>query len=168
MTILERLPIPEAAWAVPTPDGQEVALPYQIVIRLSITPGGVPTCPPDAATIPAILDTGHNHNFAIRREHRDRWIRWEPRRIGQINVGGSTVPLYSASLWLHPNRPGTSEPGEGAPRELRIEQGLAIYPASLRNPARLPILGLRGLIRNKVRILIDGESANLTLASPST
>jgi hypothetical protein len=167
MTILERLPIAEEGWRVPTPDGAEDVFPYQIVVRVSITPDDIPVCPPDAPAIPAILDTGHNHNFAIRREHWDRWIRWTPRRIGQINVGGSIVPLFAARLWIHPNREGTVEPsGQGA-RALRVDRGIAIYPTSLRNPARLLILGVRALIRNKLRLTIDGAVPDLTLEAPS-
>jgi hypothetical protein len=96
MTILARLSIAEEGWRIPTPDGAEDVLPYQIIVRVSITSDDVPVCTSDAPAIPAILDTGHNHNFAIRREHWDRWIRWAPRRIGQINVGGSIVPLFAA------------------------------------------------------------------------
>jgi hypothetical protein len=54
---------------VPTPDGVELVHPYQIVVRVSITATDSTTPEPNSAIIPAILDTGNNHNFAIRKEH---------------------------------------------------------------------------------------------------
>jgi hypothetical protein len=36
------------------------------------------------------------------------------------------------------------------------------------DPARLPILGLRGLIRNGLKLTIDGSSRELTLESPAS
>lgn len=117
--------------------------------------------------IPAILDTGNNHDLAIRREHWDRWLRWEPRRIGQINVGGFTVPLFGAKVWIHPNREGTIDLGEGPPQALEMDHGIAIYPPSASNPARLPILGLRPMIRNNLRITMDRGGRTLSLDAPS-
>ncbi len=167
MTILDRVPIPEKGWAIATPDGVAQVHPYQMIVTISITSMDVGECSPDAPVIPAILDTGNNHNLAIRREHWDRWVRWEPRRIGQIHVGGFIVPLFEAKVWIHSNREMTDGQNEGLPRSLEMDQGIAIYPASSSNPARLPILGLRGLIRNNLRLTIDGQGRSLSLESPS-
>jgi hypothetical protein len=68
---------------------------------------------------------------------------------------------------IHSNREITANLSEGLPRALDMDQGIAISPASASNPARLPILGLRGLIRNKLRLTIDGEGRSLTLESAS-
>jgi hypothetical protein len=166
LKILDRLPIPEERWSVPTPDRVEDVRPDQIIVRVSITTGDVKQCPADAPVIPAILDTGNNHNFAMRRQHWDRWIPWVPRRIGQANVGGFVVPLFSAKVWIHPNREGTVEPSGGIPCVLCMDQGIVIYPPTVANPIRLPVLGLRGLIRNGLRLTIDGPTRELTLESP--
>jgi hypothetical protein len=69
MRILGRMPIFEENWDVPTPDSAEEVRPYQIIVRVSITAESVQGCPEDAPVIPAILDTGNNHHFAIRQEH---------------------------------------------------------------------------------------------------
>ena len=168
MKIIDRLPISEKGWRVPTPDGEEEVRPYQIIVRLSITAKEVQECSPEVPTIPAILDTGNNHNFAIRHEHWDRWIHWAPRRIGQINVSGFIVPLFAAKVWIHSNREGTVELSGGIPRSLDVDQGIAIYPPNVANPARLPILGLRALIRNGLKLTMDGATQELSLESPTT
>ena len=123
MKIIDRLPIPEEGWKVPIPDGAEEVRPYQIIVRVSITAENVQDCPPETPTIPAILDTGNNHNFAIRQEHWDRWIHWAPRRIGQINVSGFIVPLFEAKVWIHSNREGTVELSGGISLALRMDRG---------------------------------------------
>ena len=167
MKIIDRLPISEIGGKVPTPDGEEVIRPYQMIVRVSLAAEKLHVADPQATTIPAILDTGNNHNLAIRREHWERWFGWLPRRIGQIQVGGFLVPHFAASVWIHPNRAGTAELDGGEPFPIAMEQGIAIYPANVSNPARLPILGLRGLIRNPLRLTIDGEGRNMTLESPA-
>jgi hypothetical protein len=168
MKIIDRLPISEEGWKVPTPDGVEEVRPYQIIVRVSITAGDVQECPGDAPVIPAILDTGNNHNFAIRQEHRNRWIDWAPRRVGQIHVGGFIVPLFAAKVWIHSNREGTVDLSGGIPCVLKMDPGIAIYPSTTTNPARLPILGLRGLIRNGIKVTLEGVNRALTLESPTT
>jgi hypothetical protein len=67
MKILDRLPIFEQRWMVTTPDGVEEPKPYQIVVWVSITAENVHALPENAPRIPAVLDTGNNHNFAIRQ-----------------------------------------------------------------------------------------------------
>ena len=124
MKIIDRLPISEEGWKVPTPDGVE-----EVQTLSDHRPGqyhGQATsrnAPQDVPTIPAILDTGNNHNFAIRQEHWDRWIHSAPRRIGQINVGGFIVPLFAAKVWIHSNREGTVELSGGIPARTRRGSG---------------------------------------------
>ena len=48
-------------------------MPYQIVVMVSIAANRVIEFPSDAPRFPAVLDTGNNHNFAIRQEHFARW-----------------------------------------------------------------------------------------------
>ena len=60
-------PIPETAGRVATPDGTAEPMPYQIVVMVSIAAKRVIELPSDAPRFPAVLDTGNNHNFAIRQ-----------------------------------------------------------------------------------------------------
>ena len=80
----------------------------------------------------------------------------------------STIPLLGANVWIHPNRPGLIDPSGQPPFCLELKGGIAVYPPDVPNPARLPILGLRGLIRNRLRLTIDGATRALTLESPTT
>jgi hypothetical protein len=76
---------------------------------------------------------------------------------GLVSVGGITIPLHAANVWLHPD--------SDEPFRLRMEEGIAVYPSDAANPARLPILGLRGIVRNGLTILIDGPKRHVTINS---
>jgi hypothetical protein len=166
MKIIDRLPISEAGWIVPAPDGVEEVKPYQIVVLVSIADEGIVVLPDEAPRFPAILDTGNNHNFAIREAQFGRWAPMILRRTGRVEVGGFSVPLLAADVWIHPNRPGTIDPSGEPPFRLELKGGISVYPPDVPNPARLPILGLRGLIRNGLRLTMDGATRALTLESP--
>jgi hypothetical protein len=165
MKVLDRLPIFEQSWSVPTPDGEEEVKPYQIIIAVSITTGNIKELPEDALRIPAILDTGNNHNFAMRERQLEWSVSPALPRMGHVRVNGLIVPLLSAKIWIHPNRKGTVEPSGGAPLNLVAMEGIIVYPHHIPNPARLPILGLRAIIRNGLKLTIDGAPRELTMES---
>jgi hypothetical protein len=167
MRILDRLPISEQGWMVPTPDGELEVKPYQIVVLVSLTAENVVDLPRDAPRIPAIVDTGNNHNFAIRQKQFERWVHLTQPRAGQVRFGDSIVPRYAARLWLHPNREGTVEPSGEPPCMLRLTEGIIVYPHDVPNPARLPLLGLRVIIRNGLTLILDGPHSELTIESTS-
>ena len=150
-------PIPETAGHVMTPAGAVEVLPCQIVVMVSIAATRVLALPTDAPRFPAVLDTGNNHNFAIRHEQFDRWTGLSLPRRGLVNVGGRTIPLYAGNVWIHP--------ALGEPFRLRMEEGIVVYPSDVANPARLPILGLRALVRNGLTVLIDGKTREVTIAT---
>jgi hypothetical protein len=150
-------PIPETAGRVATPDGTAQVMPYQIVVMVSIAANRVMELPSDAPRFPAVVDTGNNHNFAIRQEQFARWTGLTLPKRGLVNVGGTTNPLHAGNVWIHPD--------SGDPFRLRMEEGIAVYPPDLTNPARLPILGLRGLVRNGLRIVIDGKDRDVTIST---
>src|SRR5262249_48155019 len=66
-------PLPETTGRVATPDGTAQLMPYQFAVVVSIAANRVIELPSDAPRFPAVLDTGNNHNFAIRREQFARW-----------------------------------------------------------------------------------------------
>src|SRR5436190_10870372 len=82
--------------------------------------------------------------------------------LGSILVNRDEVPLKSTHLWLHRNRPGTADLLP-RPFQLEIPQGVAIYPPGVLAAPRLPLLGLRGLVRSKLRMTIDGEQLVVNL-----
>jgi hypothetical protein len=55
---------------------------------------------------------------------------------------------------------------EGGAIELEMPEGLIVYPESAPNPGRLPILGLRALVRNRLTFVINGKQRELTLKTP--
>jgi hypothetical protein len=150
-------PIPETAGRVMTPDGTVEVLPYQILVMVSIAAKTVIALPAHAPRFPAVLDTGNNHNFAIRHEQLDRWTGLSLPKRGFVNVGDRTIPLYAGNVWFHS--------ALVEPFRLRMKEGIVIYPPDVANPARLPILGLRALIRNDLTVFIDGKTREVTIAT---
>jgi len=49
-----------------------------------------------------------------------------------------------------------------------MREGLIVYPDNAPNPARLPILGLRALVRNHLKLIIDGKRREVTLKTPGS
>ncbi len=43
--------------------------------------------------------------------------------------------------------------------------GIAMFPAVLGNLPRLPLLGLRALVMNRLHLSVDGDALNVTLAT---
>jgi hypothetical protein len=166
MVILDRLPILDESWTVSSPDGVVEVKPYQILVFVSVTARSIYALPEGAARIPTILDTGNNHNFSIRQGQLDRWVEGTPRQKGWVDIAGSIIPRLAANVWIHPNRPGTADPSGEPAYMLELEEGIVVYPPGMVNPARLPTLGLRALIRNGLRLTMDGATRALTLESP--
>lgn len=162
MQILRRLPFSEAPSSVEVA-GESVAIrAYQIIVWVSLSVEDV--LADEAAKFPAVFDTGHSHNFSIEERQLGRWAGVElegcPTR-GAILVNRQEVPLRKVNLWVHRNRPGT---GELLPKPYRIPlpEGIAVYPAGTAGAPRLPLLGLRGPVRNRLRLVIDGTQVSLS------
>lgn len=64
MQILRNLPFSDAPGALPHL-GNIVIRPYQIVVWVSVSASE--TLDPEARRFPAVLDTGHNHNFSLAK-----------------------------------------------------------------------------------------------------
>jgi hypothetical protein len=149
---------------------QRVAIkPYQIIVWVSLTARGRPELPPHAPRFPAILDTAHSHNFSIQKNHLTQWARVEEVALtprGRIRESGEYFPLVRADGWLHPNRPGRRDEFSGTPPfRLTLKQGIVLYPSSSDFP-RLPLLGLRALVRNKLCFAMDSERCLVNLRTP--
>ena len=65
-----------------------------------------------------------------------------------VSINGYPIPIAQADLVL-----------EGA--TLAIPDGIAVYPANVPFAPRLPTLGLRALVRNRIRVLIDGADVTI-------
>src|SRR5262249_32859866 len=143
MQVLRRLPFRDVPYTV-AGSGEDVPIrPYQVVVWVSLGVGGA--LEKDARRFPAVIDTGHSHNFSILENQLLTWAGLRPDSLGDLGsilVNRQEVPLRAADLWVHRNRPGTAEL---LPRPFRLEvpQGIAVYPGGVPGAPRLPLLGLR-------------------------
>jgi hypothetical protein len=72
----------------------------------------------------------------------------------------------AAYVCVHRNEPGTNSPSNFQPIRLRTPEGIAIVPENTPNPARLPILGLRALVRSNLTLIMNGKRREVTLKTP--
>jgi hypothetical protein len=140
--------------------------PYQIVVWVSLSPMNVLALPPHARRLPALLDTGHNHNFSIRGQHLRAWAGIDPASVpllGRIKEGTRRVELRSLNVWLHPNVKGHRDRfADRPPFCVKLPAGVAVYPDEAEFPP-LPLLGLRALVRNKLHLWLDSDRCLVNL-----
>ena len=48
---------------------------------------------------------------------------------------------------------------------LAVEEGIAIYPSDGSDYPRLPVLGLRAIFKNNLKLVIDGKREHVSLRS---
>jgi hypothetical protein len=151
MKVLDRLPFGDRPHVVSV--GQDAVDVHrnQIIVWISI--GDV------LRPLPAILDTGHGHNLSIGREQLDRWGGTVFEDIGELDIDGKPVTQYAADVRIHCNVPGRTELS-GDTFQLEMPQGISVMDE--RAP-RLPLLGLRTVIANRLRLVIDGDRRRTTL-----
>jgi hypothetical protein len=119
---------------------------FQIIVWVSVSIPGTPDWDYQIPRIPAILDIGNTHNFAINHEHLVRWAGIHPESLPELNrvrESGRLGLLRSADLWLHTDRESF---------KLEVDEGIAILNDDW---PRLPILGLRALTKNKLQTFIS-------------
>jgi len=165
-TILRRLPFSTKADETVV-QGERISIrPYQIIIWISLTNPNTKELHPATPRFPVILDTGHNHNLSIHESQLTRWTTDDfpsPSRRTAIRDRGFSVALRLAKIWLFSNLRGTRDHlAERTPLALEIPEGIAIYPSESDFP-RLPILGLRVLVKNRLHLTIDPDRCEVTL-----
>jgi hypothetical protein len=86
-----KISIPERPTTVETPTGPVLVRPYQIVVPVRVT-----VADQLSPLFPAVLDSGHSHNFSITGDQLRDWAETllEPRRL--IRVNGIPVPVSDA------------------------------------------------------------------------
>ena len=156
MKILNRQPVPNKEEHLTLPDGSHLLVkPYQVVVWVRLDLHSRVT-----NAIPAFLDTGHNHNFSISEEHLLRWCNLPAEAIrsssGRVYFKGEVIPLRSAYVLLHHNVKGTNtlHPDKIFRLPVSEDSGIAIHKIWA---PRLPILGVRPLLRNKLRLILMGR-----------
>ena len=152
MKIIDRLPIYEEPSLIDV--GGEIIQVYrnQIIVWVSL----------DLKPFPAILDTGHSHNFSIARRHLGTpGLGLNCRRSAQSRISGHWVPQCAAQLRLHRNVAGRRELRDAYP--LKMVGGIAVIPDDLPIAPRLPLLGIKAIIGNELRMILDGKRREVTL-----
>jgi hypothetical protein len=156
MRILDRLPISdEPATALVGSEAVTIKR-FQIFAWVSL----------EASTpFPAILDTGHSHNFSITES---QLVHWAGLRSGQLKLVGTTrlkgerLSQLQGEVRLHRNRPGTRDLAQGS-FPLVLTEGFTLAPEG---SSRLPLIGLRAIVSNRLVLRIDGRRRLVSLRSP--
>lgn len=150
MKILDRLPFSDRPHVVSVgPESVDIHR-NQIIAWISINDARRP--------FPAILDTGHGHNLSIGRQQLDRWAGAITGPIGELDINGKPVLQYTADVRIHRNVPGRAELSGGT-YDLEMPQGISVMGEGA---PRLPLIGLRTLVANKLRLVLDGERREVT------
>lgn len=161
--ILRQLPFQDVPSSVEVVGEHVDVRACQVIVWVSLSVADV--LDKDAPRFPAVLDTGHSHNFSIQEGQLLRWAKLRMDSLEEtkkILVNRQEVPLLKSRVWIHRNKPGTTNV---LPRPVRLEvpDGIAVYPAEAINPPRLPLLGLRLVVRNKLKLAVDGEKLRVAL-----
>jgi hypothetical protein len=168
MKILDRLPVTGEPSFLHVPGGRLRIRPYQIVINVSIS--DVPARHHLTPNIPALLDSGNNHNFSIQELHLLKWAGIHPKALPflkNMREGGRSPSLHSATVWIHRNQAGSRVLRTEYPVMLTLEEGIAIDPSDDSNYPRRPLLGVRAILKNGLKLVIDGKRQWVSLRSPS-
>jgi hypothetical protein len=165
--ILRRLPYFDEEFEADSPDGPAAVRAFQIIVWVSLSVKGVTALDPRTPRFPAILDTGNTHNLSLRQDHLERWAGLPLATLpglGHVFLGARKIPLAAANAWIHPNRPGERDVMAGkSPVCLELDEGIAVDPHGQPSLARLPLLGLRALTRNDLKLIIDGKRREVSL-----
>ncbi len=132
------VPFSEAKSTVDSPGGSVLVRAYQIVIPIRVSFGQTLS-----QEFPAILDTGHNLNLSVSAEHL-KWIG-NPQTIGKATVNKKSVELKEGNIVI-------------GGKTLNCPEGIAVHDV------RLPTLGLRALVRNGLKLVIDGKRKTATIS----
>jgi hypothetical protein len=167
MRILDRLPVFDERDRLQIPGQALKVRPFQIIVHVSLSE--IATWDARTPIIPALLDTGNNHNFSIQADQLILWAGVHPQSLpllGAIREGGRAPSLRFANVWIHRNNPGSRDLRGDQPFLLALRDGIAVYPDDGSNYPRLPLLGLRGIMKNNLKLVIDGKRKCVSLSSP--
>jgi|SRR3972149_4873480 len=114
------------------------------------------------------LSQGDTPLFLIRPDQLQSWAGLIPehlKQLGHFRAYGELVPLHAANVWLHRNAAGERDKAaEGQPFRLELDLGIGICPSGMQRPPRLPLLGLRGLDRADLDVLMHHR--RVTIRTP--
>ena len=165
--ILRALPFFERPTRVRLPDGSTVpVLAEQIVCWASVT---LPEFRQlrEPRRFPVSIDTGFNGDFFIPERYLREWAGLAPNDlalIGRAHFESHVLALRSATIWLHPNRPGARDAfAEGPPYPLDMPASIMVWPSAVPGGRRLPLLGVHAIQRAGLRLVVDGRRRRVWL-----
>ncbi|MBI3467249.1 MAG: hypothetical protein HY000_29910 [Planctomycetes bacterium] len=155
MRIIRRLPFYPHGTTVESPTGPVSVVPYQIIVWVGIRVRGT------FSRFPAILDTGNSHNLSIGEKQLTDWTGAKDlRTVGEVVMNGRLLQAKRVELGLFRNVPSTRDP-VGNPYDLSIPQGIIVFPDEA---PRLPLLGIRALVRCGLKTVIDGKRMQVSIS----
>ena len=152
MKVLDRLPIIDRPQLIDVRGELLDVHRNQIIVWLSIENVLRP--------FPALLDTGHGHNLSIGTGQLARWSGATLQRIGELQVSKKRVVQYEADVRLHRNKAGRAEL-TGESYALEMPQGITVMEDHV--APRLPLIGLRAFLANRLKVVIDGKTQQVTV-----
>jgi hypothetical protein len=165
--ILDGCPFFEEVTQVETPSGPVVVRPYQIVAWVSLALRGKLS-----PRFPVILDSGHSHNFSISEEQVRLWTGFEAKdmqTIGYAKLNKRIVELKRVAVAVYPNiRDTRNIRTDESPYLMALPEGIALHRAGDPLAPRLPLLGVRALVKNRLRLTIDGDNRTVLLVRPES
>jgi hypothetical protein len=143
----------------------------QIIVWVSVDMPDSSIWNPANARFPAILDSGNSHNLLLTRQQTIQWTGFHPESFDRqkaIRLGATTIPQLRANVWLHSNQLGKRDVFSAQPPFLlNCPNGIVICADDHPQAPRLPLLGLRALVRNELVLTIDGAQKCVHLGTSS-
>jgi hypothetical protein len=163
--LLNRISIPAAERLLQLKTGGIVSIKsLQPIVWISVTPPQVIDLPDNSPRFPAVIDTGFNQTLLIQDQHLKEWGGVNPGDLqlfpGETaRYGSQTWPFRIADIWLH-----AIESDNAAVRPIRESYCLETHPGILvvsksERWQRLPVLGMRALAWNRIKLHLEFESA---------
>jgi hypothetical protein len=144
---------------------------WSIVLPVVLTEAGLSAPPPTAKPYQWVFDTGNRGEaFAWRQHLLDAGLNPDVERpsttVAITSAFGDkeAVPVRWVLLWLQSNLPAL----EGQPYRLELPHGLPFRDVpTLPDPQfHRPVLGMRPLLRARVRVELDFAARTLSLWTP--
>jgi hypothetical protein len=172
--LIDRLPIPSLENSFTLPGG--LAVPgkaLQPIVWISVAPPHVVDLPGTAPRFPAVIDTGFNQTLLIQDWHLQMWGGVNPADLQVFpgepaHYGSQAWHFRIGDIWLHPNQPGEAAIAENSrPFCLEVHPGILIVSEQERRQ-RLPLLGMRALAWNRLKLRLEFDSPQLGFLSLDT
>jgi hypothetical protein len=167
--ILSRCPI----WGEPIKIGSEshTVREDQIIVWLSLSVRAQSEWVASIPRFPAVLDTGNSHHLFIHEGFLRRWSGVAKETLHAVPKRSRRDPLLVerlARVWIHCNLPGQRDEFRDVPPIL-LERSTTIMvcPENHAKATRLPVLGLRAILANRLRVHIHGGRRQVSLATAS-